>query len=645
MKIVHPLRAAAAVSVVLGALFGLGDLGRVIAKNAAYAWDPAAIALWAAKSVLLAVVFGFVFILPATALALALRPGDGSLDRARRVAAGAWIFLHVFLILLWQDYESLEHEFTAARMGAKLAFLAIAAAAAWILSRPVARLVRAVTGGLRPRAMARGAGVLLLLVGGGEWVTARAPAAAPGAPGPNVLFILVDTLRADALGCYGYHRPTSPHIDALAARGVRFEEAVAESSWTIPTVASIFTGVFPAVHRVTNYEAVLAEPFLTLAEGFRAAGYRTGARISNIFVKASHGYHQGFDDARIVMNLYKLLFLEKLLAQARVTRHYDFAPGDEISDTAIAWLRRHGDEPFFLYLHYYDPHFPYYPPPEYAMRYVGPDMARRFPYHAFVGDSLWNIVSEYKIGTRSRPEEIAYNRAVYDAEIKFVDDQVGRVLAYLRSSGLEERTIIVFTADHGEQFYEHGARLHSKTLYHEETNIPLIIQAPGYGPRVVKQRVRALDLYLTLPALAGILSEEAGGETSDRLREEAMGSSLVPLMAGEGLPSSYVNETFTSLDIDGVKKEAFYSGDWKLIRNIAQGDDLPRPPVELYRLSEDPGEKIDLAPRLPARRDRLASLQKIRERAMAARAVAEVEEKPLDESEIEKLKALGYIQK
>ncbi len=410
-------------------------------------------------------------------------------------------------------------------------------------------------------------------------------------------------------------------------------------------MASIFTGVFPAVHRVTNYEAVLAEPFLTLAEGFRAAGYRTGARISNIFVKASHGYHQGFDDARIVMNLYKLLFLEKLLAQARVTRHYDFAPGDEISDTAIDWLRRHGDEPFFLYLHYYDPHFPYYPPPDYAMRYVGPDMARRFPYHAFVGDSLWNIVSEYKIGTRSAPEEIAYNRAVYDAEINFVDDQVGRVLAYLRSSGLEERTIIVFTADHGEQFYEHGARLHSKTLYHEETNIPLIIQAPGYGPRVVKQRVRALDLYLTLPALAGILSEEAGGETSDRLREEAMGSSLVPLMAGEGLPSSYVNETFTSLDIDGVKKEAFYSGDWKLIRNIAQGDDLPRPPVELYHLSEDPGEKINLAPRLPARRDRLASLQKIRERAMAARAVAEVEEKPLDESEIEKLKALGYIQK
>jgi arylsulfatase len=645
VKIVNPLRAAAAVCVVLGALFGLGDLGRVIAKNATYAWDPAAIALWAAKSALLAVAFGFVFSLPATALALALRPGDGSLDRARHVAAGAWILIHVFLILLWQDYESLEREFTAARMGAKLAFLAIAAAAAWILSRPVARLVRAVAGALRPRRMARGAGLLLLVLGAGWWVAARAPEAAPGAPGPNVVFILVDTLRADALGCYGYHRPTSPHIDGLAARGVRFEQAVAESSWTIPTVASIFTGVFPAVHRVTNYEAVLAESFLTLAEGFRAAGYRTGARISNIFVKASHGYHQGFDDARIVMNLYKLLFLEKLLAQARVTRHYDFAPGDEISDAAIAWLRRHGDEPFFLYLHYYDPHFPYYPPPDYAMRYVGPGMGGRFPYHAFVGDSLWNIVSEYKIGTRSAPEEIAYNRAVYDAEINFVDDQIGRVLAHLRTSGLEERTIIVFTSDHGEQFYEHGARLHSKTLYHEETSVPLIIQAPGTEPRVVKQRVRALDLYLTLPALAGVFPEEPAGEVPRLMREQAMGDSLVPLMAGQGLPPSTVYETFTSLDIDGVKKEAFYRGDWKLIRNLARGDDLPRPPLELYHLSEDPRERIDLAPRLPARRDRLASLQESRWRAMAARAVAEVEHRPLDESEIEKLKALGYIQK
>jgi arylsulfatase len=644
VKIVNPLRAAGAVSLVLGTFFGLGDLVRVIARNPAYAWDPGVIALWAVKSVFLAAVFALVFTLPATLLAGVLRPGDRSPQRARRVAAGAWIGLHVFLILLWQDYESLERELSLARMAAKLAFLAIALAAAWFLSSPAARLAGAVTGALRPGRVVGGAGVLLLALGGALWASARAPELARGAPGPNVLFIVVDTLRADALGAYGSTRPTSPAIDRLAARGVRFEDAVAESSWTIPTVASIFTGVFPAVHRVTNYEAVLAEPFLTMAEAFRAAGYRTGARISNIFVKASHGYHQGFDDARVVMNLYKLLFLEKLLAQARVTRHYDFAPGDEISDAAVSWLRRHGDEPFFLYLHYYDPHFPYYPPPDYAMRYVDPGMAGRFPYHAFVGDSLWNIVSEYKIGTRSKPDEIAYNRAVYDAEINFVDDQIGRVLSYLHAIGLEERTIVVFTADHGEQFYEHGARLHSKTLYREETHVPLIIRAPGFEPRVVKQRVRALDLYLTLPDLARILEGEATGEVAGRVKAQAMGGSLVPLMAGEGPPPASMGETFTSLDIDGVKKEAFYRGEWKLIRNIDQGDDLPRPPLELYRLSEDPEEKNDLASREATRRDQLAALQEARWKAMAARAVAEVERKPLGKGEIEKLKALGYLQ-
>ncbi|MFQ5458849.1 MAG: sulfatase, partial [Myxococcota bacterium] len=410
-----------------------------------------------------------------------------------------------------------------------------------------------------------------------------------------------------------------------------------------PTVASIFTGVYPEVHRVTNYQAVLSEEFVTLAEAFQAAGYRTGARISNILINGPHGYHQGFDDAHLVMNLYKLLFMEKLLTQARITPQYYFARGDEIANAGLDWLRRHKDERFFFYLHYYDPHFPYYPPADYAMRYVEPEMAKRFPYRAFVADTIWNMVSEFKLGIRRSPEEIAYIKAVYDAEINYADDQVARVLDYLDETGLADNTIVIFTADHGEQFYEHGQKLHSKTLYNEEIHVPLIIKAPGYAPRVIKDRVRGLDIYRTLIALAGLPSRLPAAGIGREIEAQAMGASLVPLMKGEALPPGSGGPVYSSLDMDTVIKEAYFEDAWKLIRNVARGDDIERPPVELYRLPSDPGEDNNLAGREAAARARLTDRAAKGRAAMAERAVTGLTEKPLSKSEVEKLKALGYI--
>ncbi len=634
---------SAAVAVVLGCLFGLGDLGRVMAAHPEYVRDAVAIARWLLRCAALGAVFALVVTLPATLLFLRLRPGDGSPEHTRRVAAGVWILAHVFLVLLWQDYKSLERELETARMLAKAGFLAVAVLAAWVLSRPVSRIASGIGRAAWGRAGAVVLAVLRIGFGGARWFHQRDLPSRPEARGPNVLFILVDTLRADALGAYGYQRPTSPHIDALAERGFLFREAIAESSWTIPTVASIFTGTYPDVHRVTNYEAVLSGDFLTLAEAFHAAGYRTGARISNIFVNGEHGYLQGFDDGYIVMDLYRLLFLEKLLAQARITRHYDFSTGDEITDAGIQWLDRNGGKPFYLYLHYYDPHFPYYPPPDYAMRYVEPEMARRYPYHSFAGDALWNIVSEYKIGTARSPEAIAYNRAVYDAEINFVDDQIGRLLAHLKDAGLADNTIVVFTADHGEQFYEHGQRLHSKTLYNEEVGVPLIVSAPGVAAGESGRRVRALDIYSTLMELADVPGRFPEPALARKMESQVMGASLVPLMRGEDLTAPGADRIFCSLDIDGVKKEAFFEGDWKYIRNIAPGDDIPRPPEELYQLAVDPAEREDLAVAHAAERQRMAVENTASRKSMAARAVSEVESRPLSKGDEEKLRALGYV--
>ena len=642
MKLRSSFRGALEVCAVLGAVFGLGDLARVVAKEISYAWEPLAIAVWTVRSVGLAFAVGFALVFPATWILSLLLRGEDSLVRARRLAAGAWIFFHVFLILLWQGYQSLERELSLRRILVKIAFAAVALAAAWLLAGAAGRLAGAVARGLRGRGGIAAATVVLLALGG-AYAASNRVSPANVLPGRNVLVILVDTLRADGLASYGNKRPTSPRIDRFAAQGVRFENAFAESSWTIPTVASIFTGVYPAVHRTTNYQSVLPKELLTLAEAFQAAGYTTGGRISNILINERHGYLQGFDDGRVVMNLYKLLFFEKLLAQARITAHYDFSTAEEISDAAISWLRRNDRRRFFLYVHYYDPHFPYTPPEPYAMKFIDPAMAKRFPYHAFVGDTLWNLVAEYKMGTRKKPEEIAAVRAAYDGEVLYTDAQIGRLLTYVRAVGLDENTVVVFVADHGEQFYEHGERLHSKTLYNEEIHVPLIIRAPGVTPRVVKRRVRSLDLYPTLAEMADLPRRLEGRPEGGTLLRQAMGVSLAPILAGGDLPAAYQDEVFASVDIDGVVKEATFLGPWKLIQNLKRGDALPRPPMELYEIEQDPPERHDRADADRVMRDRLAGARARAEKWMASRAVRKVERKALGASDAEKLKALGYI--
>jgi arylsulfatase A-like enzyme len=277
------------------------------------------------------------------------------------------------------------------------------------------------------------------------------------------------------------------------------------------------------------------------------------------------------------------------------------------------------------------------------MRYVNPDMANRYPYHSFVGDSIWNVVSEYKMDDSPSPGMVAYNRAVYDAEVNFVDDEIERLLSYVREAGLDENTIVVFTSDHGEQFYDHGGRLHSKTLYNEEIRVPLIIRAPGYEPRKAKERIRALDIYRTLVDLAALPSRFAGAETAIEIERQTMGMSLVPLMRGDVDDASYSDEVFSSVDIDGVRKEAYLKGAWKLINNIERGDSLPRPPQELYRISQDPRELTDLSSEDDAQLRRLTMKEREGRKTMAARKLTSTERKPLDEAEVEKLKALGYI--
>jgi len=284
---------------------------------------------------------------------------------------------------------------------------------------------------------------------------------------PNVILIVMDTLRRDALSCYGGRPGTTPNLDALAVRGTRFERAYAASNWTWPSTASVLTGLLPTEHGVENSDSCwLAGGLLTLGEAMQVAGYATAAFTGNPLIHSSGNYDQGFD-------------------------HFVDTPGgflgsEALVPPALEWLRTHRDERFFLYLHLIDPHFPYEPSPESRARLLGETPT--------FGTPLLGPKQMQKLLARSAarsddgdpyPDEaldraqIEWLQELYLASCADADAWVGRVLDELSALGLAEDTVVVFTADHGEQFVEHGYYGHGYTLYDEETAVPLIAAGPG----------------------------------------------------------------------------------------------------------------------------------------------------------------------
>jgi arylsulfatase A-like enzyme len=284
---------------------------------------------------------------------------------------------------------------------------------------------------------------------------------------PNVLLLVVDTLRADHLGTYGYPLETSPVIDRFAAQHLQFDHAVSTAPWTSPSVASLFTGLYPTAHGVDHrlrrnqlpYDAI-SEDFTTLAEVFAAAGYRTAGVTANAWVSSERGYSQGFQQ-----------WIEVRRVRARRINHL----GIEFLES---W--RGSSEPFFLYLHYMDPHPPLRVPREFR--------------ELFDADSYDFLPPSAKL----RDEAV-----LYDAEIRYLDTALGELFAYLEEAGLWEDLVVVLVADHGRQFLEHGEWGHGKELYNEETHVPFLLKADGRRGHV-ESTVSTIDLYPTLLRVAGL---------------------------------------------------------------------------------------------------------------------------------------------
>ncbi len=416
-----------------------------------------------------------------------------------------------------------------------------------------------------------------------------------------VVVLDLDTLRADRLSAYGNPRATTPHLDALAAGGTRFEWAFAQAPYTLPSQVSIFTSLYPQTHGVVRETDRMASAAWTFAESFRAAGWRTGAFVDGGYVSGHYGFDQGFED-----------FVDLQRA--------GLASGEaRIAD----WLRAHAGERFLLLVHTYDTHTPYAPPEPFRTRFaaLAPPPTPGFEPTA---EALEAIRASQWIPplTRLEPHDLEYSRALYDGEIAFVDAWVGRLFAQLEELGLADRTLVAVVSDHGEEFQEHGSLLHEK-LYATVTRVPMIVRAPG-GPagQVIPETVETVDLMPTLLELAGIAPPPA-----------LEGRSLAATVLGRGAPPPRI----------GLQHSPF----WGEQRGLVDGEHhlvltLNWARAELFRYREDPLEQLDLAASDPATVERL--VRAMRERAAGLGDGGAVRQHAELPSEIEaSLRALGYL--
>jgi arylsulfatase len=334
------------------------------------------------------------------------------------------------------------------------------------------------------------------------WVLACARTPAPASRRPNVVLICLDTVRADHLGFHGHARDTTPYLDRLAERSTVFSDASSTAGWTKPSVPSFLTGTYPCQHGVYEGSAraeagevtdLLPESALTLAEAFRKHGYRTGAFVHNAQLRRGNGFEQGF--------------------QRYEEDNWD---AREIRWRGLDWIDEQEGEPFFLYLHFLDAHWPYPVPDEFATRFA--DAQAVAPFRGGDSKALRDAIND---GERPfPPEERAALEALYDGAIAYLDSELERLGRGLAQRGLEEDTIVCIVADHGEEFGEHGKIGHGHGLWEALLHVPWLLHVPGRAPGRIDTPVSLIDLFPTLVAAAGLPVPD-GLEGIDRLAQPA----------------------------------------------------------------------------------------------------------------------------
>lgn len=445
---------------------------------------------------------------------------------------------------------------------------------------------------------------------------AACSAAVEPAP-PAVVVVVIDTLRQDALGCYGQEGNPSPAIDALAASGVRFEEALSSSGWTLPSVASLLTGTWPGVHRALGKKTRLtpiSPDVPTAAEILAGAGWSTRAVANAAFLSPMLDLDRGFEE-----------FDHRAAFNQRIRR------ADESVDVALAQVDACAGEPLFLVLHVFDPHLDFDPPLGFAEPWVGERDEPATPI------SYQDVQGLLRADGRRPPaaEDVAYLRGQYLGEVAFVDRAVARLVDGLRELGRYEDTLLVITADHGEEFWEHGGFEHGHSLYDELVRVPLIVKPPRgreVSVPVVPSQVRVLDVLPTAFELFGVEQPPS-----------FVGQSLAPLWEGR----------------DGTDRPAWlegtlYGGERRGLRTerytYLRGTRPDGTPVEeVYDWRTDPAQGKNLATAQPDLLEELrgrfrAFEAEVQELAAGTRAGEARDVTPRTSEEFEEsLRSLGYV--
>lgn len=462
----------------------------------------------------------------------------------------------------------------------------------------------------------------------------------------NVLVVTLDTTRADRIGCYGNARIQTPNLDRLAAEGVLFESAFASSPSTLPSHCSIFTGQYPARHGVhDNGVYALGDDAKTLAERMSASGMRTAAFVSAFVLDRQFGLAQGFQHYDDEMELpllegdpEEIVRIESLPEEERRWLAQQASPyqrrADAVTRRALEWIERNGAEPFFLWVHYFDPHMDYTPPEPWDRRY-DPDYAGELDGRA----KTWHFVSEKHGWGRTQPlpeREREHMIARYDGELAFTDHWLGKLLDDLRARGLWERTLVVVVGDHGEGFGEHGQLWeHNGQIFDEVMRVPLILKLPGRAPagRRVRSLARTIDVLPSVLDAAGLAPEP-----------RAQGLSLLPLARGQASaprPSEALLEALrerqswpTDFSWLGLRTEAH-----KLVLLFdKRGEIVQR---ALFDLGADPGERRDSAGERPSEVEEWTGHILEGYRRMQAEAGSSAF-RGMDSVTSDALKALGY---
>ncbi len=472
------------------------------------------------------------------------------------------------------------------------------------------------------------------------------------APAPRgLVLVCIDTLRADHLGAYGYARATSPRIDALARDAILFQHAVAPSPWTLPSIATLMTSLYPSIHGAHSpsdlsnldwfYRPRRYRPFtalhasrVTLAEVLRDAGFATYAGVQGSYPTQIFGMGQGFD-----------------------VYNQNRTPGVRFDvEDALRWLDTEQPDRFFVYLHVGEVHSPYTPiemPPGAARMFQKERMPyfedaieeerRRFTsidfdpdYAGEVDGSRANLADLMTRGGQVSFSDLDHLTALYDRGIAYTDHWIGELLDGLAKRGLSEEIVFVLTADHGEEFIEHGGLEHNYTYYEEMLRVPLIVRVAEHAGATVDELVGLVDVMPTVLDVLGVADAAALGEIQGR--------SLRPFWRGDVAHSQrdYLGQaSFNGGDI------AIRSGRWKYIRR-APSQAGGRNRSELYDLIEDPGEHANQCRRRRAKCRAMAIRLAIRNeelRSTAQRlALPQPEPADVDESTLEQLRELGYVE-